>query len=259
MILSAACQQVPETDDKNNAAKEETQVKTEDITIAPDTIVLYPHHEILGKVNERRHDDFVEIEAPYASRSGMYLRSACYEAFRQMADHARDDGIDLVIISAMRNFDRQKLIWEAKWRGDRLVDGQKLPESHPEPLSRAMKILEYSSMPGSSRHHWGTDIDINALTNEYFSYGKGLREFQWLQTHASQYGFCQVYTDKSHGRTGYEEEKWHWSYLPIARQMTKQAAERMSNADYSGFLGDEAAKQIDVLNKYVLGIDPSCR
>lgn len=262
LVLLMACQEPSsQSHDKTPIVAVENSAPNLDLTSSKrDSMThAFPVPEILGRIDEKRHPSFVEIATPYASRSGMYLRSECYEAFRQMADHAKTDGIALVIISAMRNFDRQKMIWEAKWNGSREVDGQKLPSSHPDPLERAKKILEYSSMPGSSRHHWGTDIDINALNNAYFNSGKGLREYLWLQKHAPEYGFCQVYTDKSGGRTGYEEEKWHWSYLPIAQLMTQQAATQMNNGDYNGFLGEEAANEIDVLNNYVLGIDPSCR
>ena len=51
-------------------------------------------------------------------------------------------------------------------------------------------------MPSTSRHHWGTDIDLNSLNNSYFSSGKGLKEYDWLTTNANHYGFYQVYTDE---------------------------------------------------------------
>ncbi|NJK84501.1 MAG: M15 family metallopeptidase [Saprospiraceae bacterium] len=43
----------------------------------------------------------------------------------------------------------------------------------PNPQERALKILKYSSMPGTSRHHWGTDIDLNSFSNSYFEQGEG--------------------------------------------------------------------------------------
>ena len=65
-------------------------------------------------------------------------------------------------------------------------------------------------MPGStSRHHWGTEIDIHSLKNGDFADGEGLKIYEWLTTHAEDYGFYQPYTAEQ----GYEEEeKWHWSY-----------------------------------------------
>ncbi len=40
--------------------------------------------------------------------------------------------------------------------------------------------------------------------------------YKWLVKYAGKYGFGQPYTS---GRdSGYNEEKWHWSYLPLAKQ-----------------------------------------
>ena len=80
----------------------------------------------------------------------------------------------------------------------------------PEPVERARMILTYSSMPGTSRHHWGTDMDLNKDNNGYFATGEGLKVYEWLQAHAHEYGFCQPYTPKGPNRPeGYNEEKWH--------------------------------------------------
>ena len=219
----------------------------------------FPRQELLGQIDERTDHQFVEIVEPYASRRGMYLRKECYQAFREMADQARKDGVELVVISAMRNFKAQKSIWERKWTGQTKVDGLDLSTELADPKLRALRILRFSSMPGSSRHHWGTDLDINQLTNNYFSTGRGKAEYEWLLEHAASYGFAQPYTAKGDQRpNGYEEEKWHWSYLPISKELTDAAKTQLENADYSGFLGDQVAADIDILNNYVLGIDPSC-
>ena len=114
-------------------------------------------------------------------------------------------------------------------------------------------------MPGTSRHHWGTDIDLNAFTNSYFESGKGLKLYQWLQAHAGDYGFCQPYTAKGPARPfGYHEEKWHWSYLPVSEVLLNEAKTSLNNAMIQGFEGAEAAQSIDVVAKYVLGINPLC-
>lgn len=109
---------------------------------------------------------------------------------------ALKDSVQLVIISATRNFEAQKGIWEAKWTGERLVNDADISKTIPDPRQRALKILEYSSMPGSSRHHWGTDIDLNDLSDAHFQTGKGKKVYDWLRTHAQKFGFCQPYSKK---------------------------------------------------------------
>jgi LAS superfamily LD-carboxypeptidase LdcB len=114
-------------------------------------------------------------------------------------------------------------------------------------------------MPGTSRHHWGTDIDLNDLDNFTFEQGPGKKVYDWMQKHAAEYGFCQPYTVKGKDRpNGYNEEKWHWSYVPVAQHLTRLAAQRLQDDMIGGFQGAETAKGIGIVEKYVLGINKEC-
>jgi len=215
---------------------------------------------VMGKFDPAKHSNFVLIDQEYADRGGLYLHKEAYDAFVNMQEAAKQSGIELQIRSATRNFDYQKGIWERKWNGVTKLEGTiNAQTDYQKGEERALAILRYSSMPGTSRHHWGTDIDINAFTNSYFETGKGKAEYAWLRDHAARYGFCQPYTAKGVSRPhGYEEEKWHWSYLPVANVCTKVAQEKMKDIYVKGFLGSENASQISVVKKYVLGINTSC-
>jgi zinc D-Ala-D-Ala carboxypeptidase len=215
---------------------------------------------VMGKFDPATHPDFVLIQAQYANREGMYLHREAYDAFLRMHAAAKKEGLELRILSAARNFDYQKGIWEAKWTGARAVEnGKDAAKAYPDPELRALKILEYSSMPGTSRHHWGTDMDLNALNNEYFETGYGQRLYQWLVQNAPAFGFCQPYTPKGDKRPdGYNEEKWHWSYLPLSRPLAQLAREQLKNEMIEGFKGAEVAVRIGVVQKYVLGINEEC-
>ncbi|MEO1715087.1 MAG: M15 family metallopeptidase, partial [Bacteroidota bacterium] len=127
---------------------------------------------ITGNFNPATHPDFVRIEAKLTDKKEAYMHKEAYEAFLKMYAAAKKDGVDLLIRSATRNFNYQKGIWEAKWNGTRKVGGEDLSKTIPDPKARALKILEFSSMPGTSRHHWGTDIDFNSFENSYFAKGK---------------------------------------------------------------------------------------
>ena len=212
---------------------------------------------VMGRFDPSTHPDFVPVDSQFADRKGMYLRRDTYTAFLRMREHAERDGIILQIRSATRNFQYQKKIWEDKWTGTRLIEsGENLAETTPDPTERARKILRYSSMPGSSRHHWGTDIDINNFENDWFTSGEGLKLYNWMKANAGTYGFCQPYNA---GRPyGYLEERWHWSYMPVSAPLTAFAREHLKNEMIDGFLGSETAVSIDIVNKYVLGINPDC-
>lgn len=205
---------------------------------------------LLGKFNQNQDERFVQIADQHlgGSAKGAYLRKETYEAFVRMAEAAKADGVNLIIISATRNYFQQKAIWERKWTND---------TESKTPVDRAKKILLYSSMPGSSRHHWGTDVDLNNLNNEYFDSGDGLKIYSWLKAHAHEYGFCQPYTAKTDGRTGYEEERWHWSYTPLSIPFLEAYKKTVTLADIKDFLGSETAAQIDIITNYVDGV--SCK
>ena len=162
---------------------------------------------------------------------------------------ARKEGVHLTIRSAARNFSRQKGIWERKWRGSKIRNK----------AARARHILKYSSMPGASRHHWGTEVDLNAFNNDYFSRGRGKKEYRWLRKNAGRVGFCQPYSAKGVQRPhGYSEERWHWSYQPLAKLYTNQARIRLFDDMFTGFKGSETVKAIGMVDRYVLGINPGC-
>lgn len=203
---------------------------------------------LLGQFDPKNDTMFVVVPEAYSAKdSTQYLRKESMEAFCKMADAAKNDGVILKIVSATRTFYAQKAIWEAKWSD--------AVSTHKKPHERAMHILRYSSMPGTSRHHWGTDVDINSVEPEYFANSQGKREFEWLKTHAASYGFFQPYTPKDAKRpVGYEEEPWHWSFAPLSNEYTRQYAATIRYEDIDGFRGSETAKPLKVISNYVLSI-----
>ncbi len=204
-------------------------------------------------------DNFIPVEARYARRDGMYLRHEAMDAFVAMHAAAEREGIQLIILSATRTFDHQQRIWENKWNGERLLHGDIYATEIDDPVERGREILRFSAMPGTSRHHWGTDIDMNSLQNSYFEQGQGMRVYQWLKDNAATYGFCQPYT--VHGKQrdgGYEEEKWHWSYKPLASLFYRAFKENISYDDIAGFDGANTAREIQVIENYVLDVNREC-
>jgi LAS superfamily LD-carboxypeptidase LdcB len=215
---------------------------------------------LLGHVDPATDARFARVAEPYAGRKGLYLLDEVYAAFVAMHQAARRDGVSLVIVSATRNFRDQKHIWQRKWTGARLVDGRNLAKTIPDPAARARAILKYSAMPGTSRHHWGTDIDINSVEPAYFKSDEGAKVYAWLAANARRFGFCQTYTAKGPARPhGYEEEPWHWSYCPIAERYLNAYDQQITYDHITGFPGAEVAPDLKVIPHYVLGINPDCR
>ena len=196
-LLVISCQA-----DTEELSETETDQK---ITHRADTTrqVSYPENTtvelVTGQFEFIENDDFVRV-ADSLSDKEIYLQKPTYNASLEMAAHAREDSVELIIISGTRNFWYQKAIWDRKWQNSEAATD----------LAKAKEILLYSSMPMTSRHHWGTDIDLNNLNNSWFREGEGKKIYDWLTEHANDYGFYQPYTDKSiNSRTGYEEERRH--------------------------------------------------
>ncbi len=216
--------------------------------------------ELLGLFQPADHPDFIKIKDGDKHDNEHYLRREAARAWEEMRLSAIPDGIRLKLVSSTRNFERQKQIWENKWFGKTPVNGNYFTENEPDNKTKALEILKFSAMPGTSRHHWGTDIDINSVEEDYFetSYGKDV--FRWLKVNAPKFGFEQPYTALSDSRPiGYQEEKWHWSFLPLSKIFLRQYLEKIEYSDISGFPGSELAATLKVIPAYVFGINSACR
>ena len=85
---------------------------------------------------------------------------APFLALRAAAEQA---GFDLLPASSFRDFSRQRVLWNAKYRGERPAldrEGRLIDMSALAPAERIEAILCWSALPGASRHHWGTDLDV---------------------------------------------------------------------------------------------------
>lgn len=173
-------------------------------------------------------------------------------------EKSKDSKQSIFLVSSFRSFNQQKSIWEAKYSGQRKMR-ETVKGKTPEEIVDL--ILEFSSAPGTSRHHWGTDLDLNALENSYFEKGgKGFEIYSWLSANAKRFGFCQPYNAKSlRNNKGYEEEKWHWSYKPISSSLRKMwiSEYQSKSLQLSGYNGVEImnSKALD----YVSEISSECK
>lgn len=100
---------------------------------------------------------------------------------------------------------------------------------------RQAEILQASSAPGISRHHWGTDFDIfdpNMDPAEWEAGQTFADAYSWLHNNAGAYGFIQSFTPFSTFMgLGYMEERWHWSYYPIAQALVETARARQADIE----------------------------
>ncbi|RZS91957.1 M15 family metallopeptidase [Aquimarina brevivitae] len=148
------------------------------------------------------------------------LHKEAYEAFKTMKSDAQKSGIRIKVISSYRDYQHQNRIWTRKYNR---FTGQGL-----SPKESIYKIIEYSTIPGTSRHHWGTDLDIvdgskplpkDPLLAKHFEKNGPYNDLKvWMKNNGASYGFHLVYTDAPN-RKGFKYEPWHFSYAPLAIPM----------------------------------------
>ena len=171
---------------------------------------VFSRDQLIGK------DDTNIVGDNYTSK----MHKETKVAFQKMKTAALNDGINIEVVSAYRSFKKQKSIFENKYK--------KLIKSGLSPIEAISEIIEYSTIPGTSRHHWGTDIDIidanftkpeSVLEEEnYYGNGPYCKLKEWMNEHSETYGFYEVYTQNPK-RKGFKYEPWHFSYAPVSKPM----------------------------------------
>ncbi|MGB2245108.1 MAG: M15 family metallopeptidase [Flavobacteriaceae bacterium] len=187
------------------------------------------------------------------------------EHFEAMKLAAAKDSIAIKIVSSFRSYETQKKIWNRKYNA--------FIEQGFSPIQAIDKIIEYSTLPGTSRHHWGTDIDIidgnmkvdgDVLLTKHFHQGPYQKLRLWLEKHAYTYGFILVYT-KDSSRKGFLYEPWHYSYKPLSVSILKQYVEKnlLSKVTKDSLLLGHEYLSSDFINRYfnenILGIHPALK
>lgn len=187
------------------------------------------------------------------------LQPQVWSALTQLATAAAEDGFELKVASAYRSYERQLKIWNGKLRGERpVVDDadQKVDMAAMSAQDCIACVLRFSAMPGASRHHWGSDLDIfdaAAVAPDYrvqlsaaevAANGPFGPMHEWLDQRIAQgrsFGFYRPY-DQDRG--GVAPERWHLSFAPLAAGYEKQCSPDLLRAAWSdAALGEISGKQ----------------
>lgn len=157
------------------------------------------------------------------------LEANTARAFQRLRRRAAASGFDLHIASGFRGYQRQWQIFNGKALGQRSVadeQGQALQRQQFSDEQWLHAILRFSALPGTSRHHWGTDVDVYDGASVTADYQLGLAPAEyapegpfgpltaWLSERIAAddaEGFFRPYqTDLG----GVAPEPWHLSYRP---------------------------------------------
>jgi LAS superfamily LD-carboxypeptidase LdcB len=160
------------------------------------------------------------------------LHAEVVEPIARLRQTAHLAGFDLAVASSFRSFSRQCTIWNDKVLGRRSVlddKGNPIDLGQLDDWGKVQAILRWSALPGASRHHWGTDLDVfdrnglsadhpePALTVAECARGGPFHAFhRWLSQTLQREQGCNFYRPYAVDRGGVGCEPWHISYRPIA-------------------------------------------
>ena len=205
----------------------------------------------------------------YADR-GVGLTAETWQAFTALRKAGAQQGFDLSIASGYRSFDRQLSIWNGKARGGRAVHndrGEPVAILDLPDVEKIHAILRYSALPGASRHHWGSDLDVydaaampkdyhlQLVPGEVAEAGIFGPLHAWLDTQIEEDAAAQFYRPYSCDRGGVAVERWHLSYRPLACEcvpmLTTAVVEaELANADIA--LAEVLREQLpDIFQRYI--------
>ena len=219
-----------------------------------------------GELTGQLRTHIADLSEP---RCALHLHAVA--PFLNLRRAAQVDGFDLTPISSFRHFPRQLAIWNGKFSGERpMADaaGQPIDVRDLSPAQRIEAILLWSALPGASRHHWGTDLDLvdgrttgpgyrPQLTPEEFAPGGPYAALSgWLTANAARFGFFRPFRGVL---SGVRPEPWHFSFAPVAenarRALTLSVLQKAIAA--TPLLGKaEVLERLDELHaRYVAAVD----
>ena len=144
--------------------------------------------------DDYKFDDLVDLDKPYSNDGKKKVRSVIINSLVNMINDAKEDGVNLYVISAYRTNEDQDFLFNNSIKKNGV--------NH---------ALMYSAKKGHSEHQLGLAVDFNT-TRESFDQTK---EYEWLQNNAYKYGFIKRYPKDKEFITGYGYEPWHYRYLGI--------------------------------------------
>ena len=134
------------------------------------------------------------IDTTYA-RSGMQLVTDAKNAFEELSQNAKEDGMTILAMSSYRSYNYQVNLYNNYVESD----GKEAADT-------------YSARAGYSEHQTGLAVDVYNGVVPYTSFEE-TEEFIWMQENAYKYGFILRFPKDKTNITGYQYESWHYRYV----------------------------------------------
>ena len=198
-------EEIPET----TAATETTPAETE-----PEEVENIDNAWAMFLVNSKNplpenYDNMIETEVVFESWREYELDVRAADYIERMIADAKEDGIDLLVVSAYRTISYQQQNFDNSVE-DRMNRGMSYDDAYADTLKEV-------ALPGESEHNAGLALDI--MCEEYQSMDddgfENTDAFKWLDRHAAEYGFILRYPKGKYDVTGIIYEPWHYRFVGL--------------------------------------------
>ena len=179
----------------NIGADNEWYTNTKKTDLSKENLILT--NKFYSLDNSYNFDSMVEVSNTYSFGNDQMLTSDTFDAFLNMWNAAKKEGLNLIINSSYRSYEDQEEVYE--------YYKQVLGEEEAD---------RRAARPGFSEHQTGMAIDIQTYGSRAATFEE-FDEFKWLQENAHKYGFILRYPKDKEYLTGYEYESWHYRYVGI--------------------------------------------
>ena len=141
-----------------------------------------------------------EVDVSYAfqqSGGNLLIQEQVWSYLKRLMDEAREDDVELLVVSAFRSFDTQASL-----------------KSEYKVLYGAGTANQFSADQGYSEHQLGTAVDFTTPeVGASFSKFLSSPAYEWLLNNAYKYGFILSYPENN---THYRFEPWHWRFVGVS-------------------------------------------
>ncbi len=155
------------------------------------------------------YDSRIETRVVFESWREYFLDVRAADYLEDMIAAAKEDGIDLLVVSAYRTIEYQQQNFDKSVQ-DRIDKGMTEDEAYEDTLAEV-------ALPGESEHNAGLALDI--MVEEYQNMDddgfEDTEAFAWLDKHAAEYGFILRYPKGKQDITGIIYEPWHYRFVGL--------------------------------------------
>ncbi len=183
----------------------------------------------------KNYDDVVKTKIVHTNYRDYFMDERMADYMIDMIADAKDDGINLDVISAYRTIEYQQDNFDRSVQNRIDTKGMSYEEAYADTLKEV-------AIPGCSEHNAALAADImsdeyNSLDDDGF---KNTKAYAWLQENAADYGFILSFPEGKEDITGIIYEPWHYRFVGVyfAKELKKLDMCMEEYYEYMGWVDD---------------------